>query len=335
MKLYVQQSKYVSNQKTFEKKKRIGKTMKVKMFYISMILVLVLSLVAAPAMAQKKVAADTAGAPTTTWEVQPVYFVGNLVCGNFSAEWIHAKYNVGETDPEKESFGNGDFEVEGGMITITNFDGKYFDFDATMPISAVFVKAGNGGNFFLYDGPVTYMGTNYPAGPGAKTYDTDLHGPVAPNGKVREISHVSFCWDLDEKTETAFAYGGGTNANDEDGTTCFENLGDISRWGWSMGPLGEETYEWDFYTGAALCDISKGTKVGTVTVVYNNGTVDVTYNMKEGYTANPTHVYAGITPLPLDKKGDPTVAPGQYYIAENLSGDIYVIVHAEVTGPFN
>jgi len=33
--------------------------------------------------------------------------------------------------------------------------------------------------------------------------------------------------------------------------------------------------------------------------------------------------------FPLDN-GEPTVAPGQYYIEENLSGDIYVIAHAVV-----
>ena len=45
--------------------------------------------------------------------------------------------------------------------------------------------------------------------------------------------------------------------------------------------------------------------------------------------ARGTHTYAGSNMFPMDN-GVPTVAPGQYYIEENLSGDIYVIAHTVV-----
>jgi hypothetical protein len=280
---------------------------------------------------------DTAGPPTTTVGVQPVYTAGNPICWDFrgSSNYIHAKYNVGETDPTKETFENKTYTVEGGTITVSNFNGKFFDFTTNLNMHLVFVKAGNGGNLFTYNPPVQS--------------DTGLHGPVAPNGNVRDISHVSFCWTIpqgDPTSETAFARGPGTNADDRfaiggDTTTCFINLGQISRWGWTMGPLAEGTYTWDLVAGAGNC--RGGTVVGSVTVVYSGGTATVTYNMNSGFWTTATHVYIGSAPFPTGNNGQPTVAPGQYthvgtaasYSTSGLSGPIYVIAHAAVTGNFN
>ncbi|MEZ4811267.1 MAG: hypothetical protein R2819_12980 [Allomuricauda sp.] len=126
--------------------------------------------------------------------------------------------------------------------------------------------------------------------------------------------------------ETAFARG-------NDGNTCFIDTGLFSRWGWTIGPLSEGTSEsYEVYAGAGQCDISKGQLVGTVDVEYVDGNVTVTYNIDSSYTVSETHTYAGNAMFPVDKKGDPTVAPGQYTVQENLSGDIYVIAHAAVCG---
>jgi hypothetical protein len=270
-----------------------------------LVLALLLLVSASTVLASSKV--DTAGAPTTTHSVQPVYVTGNPVCWDFNADLIHFKADVGG-DP---NFDNGDYDVEGGTITIKNFDGYYFDFEATMPISAVFVKAGNGGNLF-----------DYAASP--KDADTGLHGPVGwNNGRARAVSHVSFCWDLEEGTETAFAFGG------EGIATCFSAYS-ISRWGWTNGPLAEGSYEWPVYAGAAGCNLNKGTLVGWVTVTYADGNVEVEFDMVDGHSLGKFHVYAGYTALPTDNKGKPTVAPGQYYITPDLEGQIYVIIHAEV-----
>ena len=123
--------------------------------------------------------------------------------------------------------------------------------------------------------------------------------------------------------ETAFARG-------TDGDTCFIGEG-FSRWGWSIGPLAEGTEaSYDVYAGAVQCDISKGELVGTVDVSYVDGNVTVTYNIDTAYNVSATHTYAGSAMFPLDKNGAPTVAPGQYYIEDDLSGNIYVIAHADV-----
>jgi hypothetical protein len=274
---------------------------------------------------------DTAGLPSGLG-VQPIYYASNQSCQTFSAELIEWKAELpGTFNPAPDPlFGNGTFTVEGGTITITNFDGKYFDWETTgFDIDSVFVKAGNGGNLFLYD----TTGPDYMGGPAFS--DTKLHGPVTSKGP-RAISHVSFCYDLDRETETAFAYGGGSNAADNDATTAFCNLnitqGNI-RWGWTMGPLPDGSYTWDVYAGAGQCNLSKGTNVGKVTVETSwNGsirTAGAIFNPVAGVTVVEEHLYVGSTRLPQNN-GKDTLAPGQYYV-ENTADPVYIIYHATVT----
>jgi len=118
--------------------------------------------------------------------------------------------------------------------------------------------------------------------------------------------------------ETSYAFDG----DNLPGTvgTCFNTMG-FGNWGWSIKLPGPGSY--------TKCDITKGTKVGTLTANYTNGTVAFTYNFYSGFSSSETHFYAGKTPTPL-KKGKPTVAPGQYYITPNLVGEIYIIAHAVV-----
>lgn len=128
---------------------------------------------------------------------------------------------------------------------------------------------------------------------------------------------------LQEHCETAFALG--------DDATCFTELG-FGNWGWSNVVSDGESLTWPLWAAAGQCDTGKGTLVGTVTVSYNDATdtVSVDIDLDEGYTLYESHVYAGDAQVPVDKNGKPTVAPGQYYIEDDLEGDIYVIVHAVV-----
>jgi hypothetical protein len=121
--------------------------------------------------------------------------------------------------------------------------------------------------------------------------------------------------------ETAYAFGGEL-------ATCFvEGAG---RWGWVNGPIGEGTYVWDLYAGAGLCDLTKGTHVGTVTVIYDAGYVAVEYNLLSPNTLEEYHWYAGSEMVPPNGY----FAVGLY--GENAgphTGEIYVIVHAVVGYP--
>ena len=120
--------------------------------------------------------------------------------------------------------------------------------------------------------------------------------------------------------DTAYAKG--------DAAICF--IPTFANWGWT-NPITPGSYTWDLWAGAAQCDTSKGTLVGTVTVVYNgDGFVTVTYNVAAPYVLMETHVYAGTTMFPLDNT---TVAPGQYTNDGPFEGQIYVIAHAVVGMP--
>ncbi|MCQ6962412.1 hypothetical protein [Methanolobus chelungpuianus] len=128
------------------------------------------------------------------------------------------------------------------------------------------------------------------------------------------------CYDY----ETAYAKG--------DDAICF--IPTFTNWGWT-NPIEPGTYEWDLWAAAGQCDTSKGTLVGTVTVVYDaNGVVSVTYNVEEPYILEETHVYAGYDQFPTDRRGNPTVAPGQYTNNGPFDGsEVYVIAHAVVGIP--
>ena len=130
------------------------------------------------------------------------------------------------------------------------------------------------------------------------------------------------------------------------GERCFSEDG-ISRWGWVVGPIAESDIEDDYniyeiYAGAGRCNLSAGTLVGHLYVEYFNGTATVTYDAVPGNIFTETHLYVGNEMYPLDRRGRPTVAPGQFpnsepvcshtqrYVIEDLSGEIYVIAHSVV-----
>lgn len=127
--------------------------------------------------------------------------------------------------------------------------------------------------------------------------------------------------------ETAYAKG--------DEAACFIDNG-FSNWGWT-NPIMPGEYTWDLWAAAGQCDTDKGTLVGSVTVVYNDeGFVTVQYNVGVPYLLDETHVYADYGMFPLNKKGNPTVAPGSYYNASPFDGygsEVYVIAHAVVGIP--
>jgi hypothetical protein len=150
-------------------------------------------------------------------------------------------------------------------------------------------------------------------------------------------------------TETAFAFDG-------DQSGCFQNysafIDNPNRWGWTNGTYGTGNYSWDIYAGAGQCDITKGTKVGVLTMNYTGTTATVTYSLSGTnpstglpYSLKEVHLYVGSEEFPRDKQGDYTIAPGQYpkkasslsgqtytFNVTGLSGNVYVIAHAVVDG---
>ncbi|WP_223548085.1 T9SS type A sorting domain-containing protein [Aestuariivivens sp. NBU2969] len=157
---------------------------------------------------------------------------------------------------------------------------------------------------------------------------SDCAGNAAQTVTVEYIKE----WDKIGECETAFAKA-------DTGSECF--IPDFKRWGWTNYFECEGTYEMPLYAGAAHCDVTKGTHVGTVTVNYSSGMVEVTYEIDDedsadgiGYVMTEAHVYVGCEPYPKNN-GVNTVAPGQYPFNPTSLGNVrtYTVKVTDVTGP--
>jgi len=151
--------------------------------------------------------------------------------------------------------------------------------------------------------------------------------------------YMQYCkQDCISVCETGYAFGN-SYAN------CFLTIPGVNsnNWGWSNGSIGNGTYSWPIYAGAGLCDITVGTLVGTLDVMYSGGTATITYNMEDGVQLMATHLFVGKDILPK-KNNKYTTAPGQFpykhdnlngvnsdsYTINGLSGNIYISAHADV-----
>ncbi|TNJ46528.1 hypothetical protein KFZ70_13940 [Tamlana fucoidanivorans] len=227
-------------------------------------------------------------------------------CSNIDKETL--SYYV--IDPEKSTITatGGSCYEEGTYDVIQRPDAD----DPNTPHFGIYVGTG-GANFHGAD-PDAY---------GLSGWGWMIHQETG-NKYVMDFNFATECRTTGSDCETAFARG-------NDGNICFIDEGfSNKRWGWRIVLPEPGEYSFEVYAGAGQCDISKGVKVGTVDVTYANGTVEVVYNIDEGYELRETHVYAGKADYPTNKKGKKTVAPGQYTIGTGLEGAISIIVHAVV-----
>ena len=162
--------------------------------------------------------------------------------------------------------------------------------------------------------------------------------------------------------ETAFAYGGNYDASysrvtgfpwGSDGyANCFPESPFRApfRWGWTNGKLGEGDYTFPLYAGAGLCKLSRGQYAGDVEIEYDDGKATVTFTASDGASFLETHLHVSNHALPRLRNGRITLAPGQYasnddvvsvsdneivYEVHNLSGDIYIIAQAKMSGYYD
>jgi LPXTG-motif cell wall-anchored protein len=112
----------------------------------------------------------------------------NPTCGDLAppgASWTELK-----VEPvEDGTFTDGTLTV---TIDVTDTaDGQVFSWTSNIGVDAVFVKGGPGGLLYTYDPPAESTG------------DTGLHAPVNPNNNMFfGLSHVSFCYDVEQETTT-------------------------------------------------------------------------------------------------------------------------------------
>ena len=117
-------------------------------------------------------------APTARATHSPTFVAGNPTCGSLGYD---AEFKI-EGVPS-----NGPYTIpvsatnpSGGTLTISNATNFSFDFSSTVPVSAVVVKASNGGNLYTFSPPTTSH--------------TGLQSPNTQSGNQATISHVSFCF---------------------------------------------------------------------------------------------------------------------------------------------
>lgn len=260
---------------------------------------------------------------------------GNITCDEVSeTAGCEFSYTSGRLDYENYPQGG-----TSGPITWET-DGKYVSWSSTVPVKiAIIVKGGNEANVY-------FSGCDE-----CLTEGSGLSAPINPNnGKPYGLSNITFCYSICESScETAYAMK--TVASyvhcflnldmDQDGTMDFIN------WGWTNGPITvSHVHTWyDIYAGAGQCDISNGTLVGTMHVVYSMGTATAYIEMMSPYVLQETQLYIGNSMLPVNN-GSYTIAPDQYpykhenlngsaedqYVVSGLSGNLYIILHAKVCG---
>ena len=150
---------------------------------------------------------------------------------------------------------------------------------------------------------------------------TVLYNPEGfPNEVTDSDDHSVVLYRWVDYDETFWAYG-------EDAATANNTIegNKSNNWGWTNYVDAEGTYIWNLYADAGGNIIGDGFVVGTLTVVVTGGTVEVTYGidttLETEYYIDAAHLWVGSTPLPLDKKGNPTSSPGQFPFDPTISSD--------------
>ncbi|AVR45014.1 hypothetical protein C7S20_06865 [Christiangramia fulva] len=200
-----------------------------------------------------------------------------------------------------------------------------------------------------YDPSVALKTYTYPI------YHTDGNGNFIenyPDGKINILARATIDGSAIWVTGTQFGTGGGQgyyyvyNIQEcqlEDTSTCesayayYANysipLNDVyttpKNWGWYEElDFGSATsYTMDVYVGAGQNDITKGTKVGTVTLTLSDSKiVEASFNLISGYSMGSYEIFSA-DQLPITRPG-----PGQYTNSGDVDADgkISVILHATI-----
>jgi hypothetical protein len=114
----------------------------------------------------------TAGATHVT----PTQVSGNATCP------------AGTTELKVEPVESGTF-TQGALTVTLVVTGNTFNWTSNIGVDVVIVKGGNASNVYDYR-------------PGESTGDTGLRAPANASGQPAGLSHVSFCYDVEQATTT-------------------------------------------------------------------------------------------------------------------------------------
>jgi hypothetical protein len=118
--------------------------------------------------------------PASATHVTPTLVPGNASCP------------VGTTELKVEPVADGTFSDGTLTVTIDVRDtaaGQVFDWTSNIGVDVVIAKGGPNSNVY------TYVGES--------TGDTGLHAPANASGKFAGLSHISFCYDVEQPPTTA------------------------------------------------------------------------------------------------------------------------------------
>jgi hypothetical protein len=122
-------------------------------------------------------------APAFATHVTPQLHQGNPTCGTLNTDYDH-EFKVQPVTAGLKDDPNSTFQVTLTLHTTSN--GPTVDWASNLPVDAVFVKGGPGGNLYTYNGA---------------TSDTGLHAPgndqgtAVPGPPWQGLSHISFCFN--------------------------------------------------------------------------------------------------------------------------------------------
>ena len=107
----------------------------------------------------------------------------------------NAQCPEGLNELKVEPVEDGTFADEDGPLTVTleitaftDDDPQVFNWTSNIGVDVVIVKGGNSSNVYTYDPE--------------STGDTGLHAPENPSGTFAGLSHISFCYDVEQETTT-------------------------------------------------------------------------------------------------------------------------------------
>lgn len=157
---------------------------KSKSIYILIAVCMLGTLFAVSAGAQGEPDPDVPGDPTTTLNVTPGLVDGNPTCEDLDYDF---GFKPSEGLPASDTY---TIPNVGDVTIDLNGTTTYFDWSSTFGIDAVIVKGGNDADAFVYEPPSEATG------------DTDLHAPFKADETPRNISHIEFCYDIEQQPET-------------------------------------------------------------------------------------------------------------------------------------
>ncbi len=114
---------------------------------------------------------------------EPVHVDGNPTCAALAPQFNFDFLFEYKLDPVQDREVSLAFADANGKLAVDETDQQTFDFtfSGNLAAVAIFAKASNQGNLYLY-------------GPDGQIDDSGLHGPVAPNGETFfDLSHITFC----------------------------------------------------------------------------------------------------------------------------------------------